>query len=70
MTSQDFEMCEYVYADAICPVCGFKAFYEPSPEGGLHAYYERMCGHSELEIIIEQRVNEYLELCRQKSLRH
>ena len=66
MTSQDFEICEYVYSDAVCPVCGFKASYEPDPAGGLHAYKEIICGHSELKKIIEQRENEYLARFQQE----
>ena len=64
MTPEDFKMCEYIYANAICPVCGAKATYRPT--AGLHTYKEIKCGHNELEEIIEQRVQEYLDMVRRQ----
>jgi len=61
MTPTDYEMNEYIYRDAVCPVCGERATYEPNPTSGKHAYYHiRKCGHSEILDIIQQRANEYI----------
>jgi hypothetical protein len=65
MTSEDLKMCDYVYNNVICPVCGSKITYEPDFRG-LHTHKQVGCGHPEAEAIVKRREDEYLKLVRQQ----
>ena len=59
MTSEDFKMCEYIYDNVTCPVCGSKITYEPIFTK-LHAYKQIGCNCPEVEKIIQQRGDDYI----------
>ena len=59
MTKEDIEMCEYVYNNAVCPVCGMKITYRINPGGG---YTQNGCSHPGVKEMIERREQEWIEI--------